>query len=593
MSHSSAWQRVGRHVLDFKGLFLAGFAAMVAVTAGQLSGPLLIRSIIDDSIPKGDLRGMMLRALAYFIIIVAMGILQWFASVTIARLGLEVVTRVKKEVFAHFLRLPVSYFDLHPVGELMSRTESDTERIKELFSRTAITLVTDLLLFAGILAVCFALDAKLTFWIAIITPPLVVLIILAFDRLRVFYDRHRVLYASIQAKLTEFVQGFEVLAAFGRRQWAHAKLMADSKTRRDNDIKSTMFEFVAMGFLGFALGPLFMAAVVATLAPQIITGALTVGTLLVFLEYGRRIFEPLMGIAENIRAIQQARVSLARIHSILELPVEDLGRDREARFESEIEFRNVWFAYKGEEWVLQDLSFVIPRGGMVALVGPSGSGKTTAVGLLTRFYLPQRGQILVDGVPLEDIALPAWRRLIGLVLQDPYLFPGTILENVRVYDEDLVPARVSGALTKVQALDFVERLPGGLDSEITVGGSNISAGERQLLSFARAVAFDPQIIILDEATASIDVRTERKIREGLGGLVSGRTAVVVAHRLSSVLRADMILFFKDGRIAARGTHEGLFASFPEYAELVRLQFPDTVGGAEAMVPGAAPAGAYP
>ncbi|MFZ4616615.1 MAG: ATP-binding cassette domain-containing protein, partial [Rectinemataceae bacterium] len=234
-----------------------------------------------------------------------------------------------------------------------------------------------------------------------------------------------------------------------------------------------------------------------------------------------------------------------------------------------------------------------PRGGMVALVGPSGSGKTTAVGLLTRFYLPQRGQILVDGVPLEDIALPAWRRLIGLVLQDPYLFPGTILENVRVYDEDLVPARVSGALIKVQALDFVERLPGGLDSEITVGGGNISAGERQLLSFARAVAFDPQIIILDEATASIDVRTERKIREGLGGLVSGRTAVVVAHRLSSVLRADMILFFKDGRIAARGTHEVLFASFPEYAELVRLQFPDTVGGAEALVLGTAPAGAYP
>jgi ATP-binding cassette subfamily B protein len=574
MSSNSAWKKLSKHVADFRGLFALGLAAMIAVTAGQLAGPLILKSIIDDSIPKGDVGGMFLRALAYLVIVLAMGALGWFASVTIARLGLEVVTRIKKELFAHFLRLPVAYFDAHPVGELMSRTESDTEKIKELFSRTAITLATDFLLFAGMLAVCFFLDPRVTIWIALAAPVVLVLVILFFDKLRVFYDRHRVLYAKILANVTEFVQGIEILRAFGRIPWAEKRLGENSKARRDNDIKSSILEYSAMGGVGFAIGPLFMCAVVLAIAPGIIEGRFTIGTLLVFLEYGRRIFDPLMSIAENIRAIQQARVSLKRIFGILELPVEE-GRDRApARFDRSIEFRHVWFAYKDEDWVLEDVSFTIPKGSTVALVGPSGSGKTTTVGLLSRFYRPTKGEILVDGRPLEELDLEGWRRLLGLVLQDVFLFPGSVLENVRIYDEDISRGRVGDALASVQAGDFVEKLPEGLDAELKERGSNISSGEKQLVAFARAVAFDPEIIVLDEATASIDVVTERRIREGMAGLIAGRTAVIVAHRLSSVLRADEILFFRDGRIAARGRHEELARAFPEYAELVRLQFPD-------------------
>lgn len=587
MPQTTRSRRLAGYVGDFKGLFLLGFLALSLVTAGQLCGPLILRSIIDESIPKRDLAGMLLRALAYLCLVVGMGGLTYYGTMVVARLGLEVVTRIKKDLFSHFLTLPVAYFDKHPVGELMARVESDTEKVKELFSRIGITLATNVLFFGGMLAVCFSLEPRITAYIAAAIPVALAFVIFFFDKLRVLYEASRKRYAAVSARVAEFVQGSEVLRAFGREAWAVSALEEESKGKRDIEVKASMIEYSAMGALGFLIGPLFMAVIVKVLAPEILAGAMTLGTLLVFLEYGRRLFDPLMAIAENVRGIQQARVSLKRIFDILSLPPEegrrpDLGlpgegiaaRSPDAPFEREIEFRKVWFRYKEEEWVLKDVSFTIPKGKSLALVGPSGSGKTTAVSLLCRFYEPTRGEILVDGRPLRELDLEAWRRKIGLVLQDVYLFPGPVLENVRVYDDGVSEAAVRGALDAVQASDFVQRLPDGLSSEIRERGSNISSGEKQLLSFARALAFGPEIVVLDEATASIDVKTERRIAEGMKGLLEGRTSVIVAHRLSSIAGADEILFFKDGRIAARGRHGELLSAFPEYAELVRLQFPE-------------------
>ena len=574
-------ERLGSYIQDYKGLFFLGFLAMTAVTAGQLAGPLILRSIIDTCIPKGDVGGMLARAAAYFGIVLAMGGLTYYGTMVIARLGLEVVTKIKKDLFTHFLTLPVSYFDVHPVGELMSRTESDTERVRDLFSRVGIVLATDILFFCGMLAVCFSLSPTITLYIAAAIPLALAVVIFFFDKLRALYDRSRGFYASICAHVAEYLQGFEVLKAFDRVGWAEARLDSKSKAMRDNNVRGQMLEYTAMGGLSFIIGPGFMAAVIILLSPKILSGAMTVGTLLVFLEYGRRLLDPLMSIAENIRNIQQARVSLKRIFDILSIP----GEKREGIepvFGSTIEFKHVWFRYKENEWVLQDVSFVIPKGATFALVGPSGSGKTTIVSLLCRFYEPTRGEILVDGVPLAGLDLEAWRRKIGLVLQDVYLFPGSVLENVRVYNDGIDERKVSDSLATVQASDLVAKLPKGLDSEIRERGSNISAGEKQLLSFARAVAFGSEIVILDEATASIDVKTERLIKDGMATLLSGRTAVIVAHRLSSIMNADEIIFMKGGRIAARGKHAELLASFADYAELVRLQFPEhslSAGGA--------------
>ncbi|MFQ3547861.1 MAG: ABC transporter ATP-binding protein, partial [Termitinemataceae bacterium] len=401
-----------------------------------------------------------------------------------------------------------------------------------------------------------------------------------------------------------------------------------SKKRRDVDIKTSIIQYGAIGALNFALGPFFMVIIILFFVPRVIQGTMSIGTLLVFFEYSRQLFEPIMAIAENIRGIQQAFVSVDRIFSILDLETEVPQRNQSlpqvypqqlyqtqllgepspippgsaitvparadtdavaapglavttgsavtTRFVAapEIEFSHVWFAYSGEDWILQDVSFHIPRGSTTALVGPSGSGKTTTIGLLCGFYKPQRGRILINGTDLADLDLQVWRSSIGLVLQDVYLFPGSVLENIRLYNDDISEQRVWEALQTVHAADLVEGLPAGIYSELRERGGNVSSGEKQLLSFARALAINPSLIILDEATASVDIRTERKIHESMEQLVSGRTALIVAHRLSSIQKADQILYFTDGEIAARGKHQELLTRFAPYAELVRLQFLD-------------------
>jgi ATP-binding cassette subfamily B multidrug efflux pump len=607
MGKDGANSHLSSYVSARKGLFILGFLAMLAVTACSLGGPLILRAIIDRSIPARDVPGMLRWAGAYLALVVASGVITYVEMIVVARLGLDIVTGIKKDMFAHLLRLPVSYFDEHPVGELMARTESDCEKVRDLFSRAGLSLAVSVLLLLGMLAVCFSLEPDVTLWIAIGLPVVIGAVIALYDRLRPLYDKSRKLWAGITASVTEFIQGVEILKAFGRVPWAREALDKTAREKRAVDIRAGFLEIGAMSALGFAIGPLFMASVMVLVSPKILSGAMSLGTLMVFLDYGARLFDPVMGIAENVRGIQQARVSLKRIAGILSLERElgaveaissghgEIEAIKPAVLEHSIEFRNVWFAYKGEEWVLKDVSFTVPRGSTIALVGPSGSGKTTTVGLLCRFYRPQRGQILVDGSPLEERDLRSWRRAIGLVLQDSYLFPGPLLENVRVYDDNLDEKRVRSALAMVRADCFVARLPGGLSAEIRERGSNISAGEKQLISFARAVAFGPSIVVLDEATASIDVKTERMIKEGMAELLAGRTAVIVAHRLSSVMSADQILYFKDGRIVARGRHEELMAAFGDYAQLVRLQFltpqpPGTEVGAGAAAPGASAGG---
>lgn len=551
---------------------------MLLVNISQLAGPLVLAWLIDGAIPAGD-EGLMLRiAGLYLLLVLITGGLSYAQNVWLGKLGLGAVTRIKGDLFSHMLTLPVSYFDEHPVGELIARVESDAEKLRDFFSSVGVSLAGAVLFLVGMLAVMTAMNPRAAVMVAAVVPVALGLIIFLFDKLRGWYEKARRLYAKTIAVLTEFVQGNEVLRAFGRTRYAASRVEDVSREKRDIEVKAGLVEYSAMSVFDFAVGPLLAVLIVKNLAPGILSGGLTVGTLLVFLSYAQRLLEPLMAIAENARGLQQARVALGRIARILDLEPEPPGSGLPATFERAIEFRHVDFAYAGAELVLRDVSFVVHPGETVALVGPSGSGKSTTVSLLCRFYEPSAGEILVDGRPLGELDLEGWRRKIGLVLQDVYLFPGSVLENVRVYDDALSEEAVRASLEAVRAADFVGRLPHGLGSELGERGGNVSTGEKQLLSFARAVAFSPDIVVMDEATASVDVVTERRIQEGMAELLAGKTAIVVAHRLSSVLRADRILYFKDGRIVAQGRHEELLASLPDYAELVALQFPDLRAG---------------
>ncbi|HAP44303.1 MAG: hypothetical protein A2087_08575 [Spirochaetes bacterium GWD1_61_31] len=567
-------KRFFSYLKPYLGLFLAGLAAMALVTAAKLSGPLILAGIIDRAIPRQDI-GLMVRfGLLFLGLVIFGGVLTYFQTMLIVRLGLNVVTRIKDDLFSHMLTLPVSYFDKHQVGELMARVESDTERVKQLFSETAIMLIGNALYFLGIFGVFLSRNARVSLYIFLPMPVLLFLFMFIFDKLRPLYDKARKKYAEICAVATEFVQGIEILQVFNRTKQAADKLEAASLDKRNSEIKSGLIEYSSMGVMQFLAGPMFMVLIIRLVAPGVFSGALTVGMLLVYIEYGMRLFEPLFSIGENIRGIQQARVAMNRIFSIMDETGEVAKADLPPRFEREIEFRNVSFAYKEDEPVLRNVSFSIKKGQTVALVGPSGSGKTTTVSLLCRFYPVGSGNIFIDGVPLANIDLTAWRRTIGLVLQDIYLFPGSILENVRIYDDEISEIQVFEALKTVHAADFVRKLPLDVRTELHERGTNLSMGEKQLLSFARAVAFDTQLIIMDEATASVDVATERRIQDSMQELLKGRTALIVAHRLSSILNADRILFFKDGRIIAQGRHAELLAQLPEYEELVKLQFPE-------------------
>jgi len=500
-------------------------------------------------------------------------LLSYLQILLLSRLGIKIITKFKGDVFSHLLKLPVSWFNKQPVGELIARVESDSERVKVLFSDLSITIIGNVLFFIGGFIILFILQWKITIYIL----PAIILCGIGywflFRYLNKFFRQIRERYAVITAKITDYVQGIQMIQALNQEKRALKDVEKASKEKKKIEVHTQMIEYSSQSIFSFMINVVFIIIVILVSAPKIIAGTLTVGILIVFIQYIYQLVWPLMQISENVMQIQRSFASLKRILELTELPSEDdiFTGMRLPVFEQEIKFENVWFAYKENEWVLKDVSFTIPKGKKIALVGASGSGKTTTVSLLCGFYPVEKGRILIDGVPLSEMNFREWRKKIGLILQDVYLFPGSILENVRVYNDQIDEEKVQKAISIVQLDEFIRKLPEGINAELAERGQNISQGEKQLVSFARALAFESEIIIMDEATASIDPQTEAKIQRSMENLLAGKTALIVAHRLTSVLDADEILYFSDGRITARGKHNELLQKSPEYQKLVELQ----------------------
>ena len=555
------------------GLLIFGLFAMLVTSGLRLLNPLILAQIIDHSIPDKNM-AQMFQYGAYFVIVVLLsGLLSYLQILLLSRLGIKIITKFKGNVFSHLLKLPVSWFNKQPVGELIARVESDSERVKVLFSDLSITIIGNVLFFIGGFVILFILQWQITIYIL----PAIILCGIGywflFKYLNKFFRLIRERYAIITAKITDYVQGIQMIQALNQETKALQDVEKASLDKKKVEVHTQIIEYGSQSIFSFMINVVFIIIVILVSAPKIIAGTLTVGILIVFIQYIYQLVWPLMQISENVMQIQRSFASLKRILELTELPTEDdtYTGTKIPVFEQEIKFENVWFAYKEGEWVLKDISFTIPKGKKIALVGPSGSGKTTTVSLLCGFYPVEKGRILIDGVPLSEMDFREWRKKIGLILQDVYLFPGSILENVRVYNDQISEDKVQKAISIVQLDDFIKKLPEGINAELAERGQNVSQGEKQLISFARALAFEAEIIIMDEATASIDPQTEAKIQRSMENLLSGKTALVVAHRLTSVLDADEILYFSDGRITARGKHNELLQTSPEYQKLVELQ----------------------
>ena len=565
-------------IMTEKYLFWGSMVLMLLTTLGRLLDPLVIAHIVDTSVPNDDIGDIFVWGGAYAVVILLSGLTSYLQIIMMAKLGVKLITNLKYKIFSHLLFLPVGWFDKNPVGSLISRVESDCERVKDLFSHFSVTVISNILYFAGVLAVLLYRDWKVTLTLFVPMALVLVTAIFVIKYLTKYYKKSRELNADITSRLTEYIQGIHIVQLFNQQKKAEDYINEKSGEKRKVDSIASFIEFGAWGVNDFLIQTVLIILIVLTMAPKILVGdgVVTIGALIIFIQYSVRLVWPIIQISENLNQFQRAFVSLRRVYGLLDEDTENDTDGNEitsqATFQHDIVFENVWFKYKEDEWVLKDVSFTIKKGSKVALVGASGSGKTTTVSLLCRFYDIQKGRILVDGVDIYQLPLAQWRKKIGLILQDIILFPGNLLENIRIYDDNIAEEKVVESIIVSHATPLLQRLDNDILSEIKERGQNLSMGERQLISFARAICFEPEVVIMDEATASIDAKTEAMIQTSMERLLDGKTAVIVAHRLASVVDCDEILFFDNGEIIARGTHQQLLATSEEYQNLVQLQF---------------------
>lgn len=564
------------------GALATGLALLGLSVGSELAAPLVLRALVDGPAVRGDAQGLVGHA-ALFLGIVALGMAAaWLEVVVVARVGLSVVNRLKREVFEHLLTLSMDYFDAHAPGRLLARVESDTERLRQLFSEVALALLGSAALLVGTLAVLLATDARVTLAVLTMALPLLAALPWALGLVRRLSAEARRRYARLSAFITEYIRGVEVIQAFGYAPRARERLAGLNRSKAEGEIRA---ELVSYGYFGIlvAFEVVAVAAVLWMGMGRQGMGAagglagMSTGTLVLFIEYARRVFVPIRAFSEQVAFVQRAFASADRVVSVLDTvtrtPDRPGARPVVPRDWRTISLESVGFGYDGAlAPALDSLSFTLRRGERLALVGPSGGGKTTIAALLLRLYEPASGRISLDGVDLRDYALAAWRRCVGLVPQDIHLFPGTLGENLRALRDDVPEEAVRRALVAAQAEELERRIPGGLEGVLAEGGGNLSMGERQLVSFARAVVDGPDLLVLDEATSSVDPATEQRVQRSLERVLEGRTSITIAHRLATVRRADRILVIGAGRVMEEGTHDALHRAGGIYRDLYERQF---------------------
>jgi ATP-binding cassette subfamily B protein len=578
-------RRLLGYLRPYKLQVAIALAAIIASSVLQLAQPWLMKVVIDRYIATGDFEGLNLIALGFLGILLASFVLEYIQTWTLQMTGQRIMFDMRLQIYRHLQRVDLQFYDKNPVGRLMTRVTSDVDVLNDMFTAGVVSVFGDIFTLAGIMIVLVAMDWRLAL-IAFSVLPLIVLVTQWFRRnVRELYRVVRVRIARINAFLQEHITGMSTVQLFRREPKTFARFDEINKSHRDANVDSIFYYAVFYPAIEI-IGALASALIIWFGGGWTLEGTLTVGSLVAFLLYSQRFFRPISDMSEKFNVLQAAMASSERIFKLLDTPVVVANKpglqiptpERPApgarRQPGSIVFDHVWFAYNDEEYVLRDVSFEVHPGQRVGIVGATGAGKSTLINLLLRFYDVSKGRILIDGVDVREMPLHELRALFSLVLQDVHLFTGTIAENVRLGNAGIDDQQVAAAAQAVHADRFIGALPAGYASPVAERGATLSVGQKQLLSFARALAFDPRILILDEATSSVDTETELLIRDALHVLMSGRTTIAIAHRLSTIQDMDQILVLHKGELREAGSHQELLARRGIYFKLYQLQYKD-------------------
>jgi len=583
---------------------VVALASIICASVLQLAQPYLMKVAIDRHIATGDLDGLDRIALAFLAILLGSFALEYLQTWVLQMTGQRIMFDMRMQIYGHLQRIDLQFYDRNPVGRLMTRVTTDVDVLNDLFTAGVVSIFGDIFTLVGIMIVLVVMDWRLAL-LAFSVLPLIVLVTQWFrTRVRDSYRTVRIWIARINAFLQEHITGMATVQLFRRERRSYARFDEINRQHRDANVASIFYYAVFYPAIE-VIGALAAALLIWFGGGWTMQGTLTLGSLVAFLLYSQRFFRPISDMSEKFNVLQAAMASSERIFKLLDTPVgitsgirdqrsgasgsssgrQAAGTSRlpsadprsltpDPRGTGHIVFDHVWFAYNGTDYVLKDVSFEVRPGERVGVVGATGAGKSTLINLLLRFYDVTRGRIRIDGIDVRELPLDALRRLFSLVLQDVYLFSGTIAENIRLGNASITDEAVRRAAATVHADRFIEHTPLRYDGPVAERGATLSVGQKQLLSFARALAFDPRILVLDEATSSVDTETEILIRDALHVLMAGRTTIAIAHRLSTIQDMDKILVLHRGELRESGSHQELLAERGLYFKLYQLQYKD-------------------